>query len=162
MINRARWRWSAELAARFALPMTLLVLSVLFAWWPPARWALIITLPLLVLAGMDFLQDNHSLRRNYPLLARFRWVMEDLRPFLRSYIVEGDLEGRPYNHDERSLVYARAKGELIRTRLAPSLMFILMNINGLPIPCDPAPIFLPNGVSMLAAANAPGPIPPRC
>ena len=112
MINRARWRWSAELAARFALPITLLVLSVLFVWWPPARWALIITLPLLVLAGMDFFQDNHSLRRNYPLLARFRWVMEDLRPFLRSYIVEGDLEGRPYNHDERSLVYARAKGEL--------------------------------------------------
>ena len=74
MINRARWRWSAELAARFALPITLLLLSVLFAWWPPARWALIITLPLLVLAGMDFFQDNHSLRRNYPLLARFRFA----------------------------------------------------------------------------------------
>ncbi len=112
MINRARWRWSAEIVARFALPIGLLLLSVLFAWWPPARWGLIVTLPLLALAALDFFQDNHSLRRNYPLLARFRWVMEDLRPFLRSYIVEGDLEGRPYNHDDRALVYARAKGEL--------------------------------------------------
>ena len=112
MINRARWRWSAELVARFALPIALVLLSALFAWWEPMRWGLIVTLPLLVLAAMDFFQDNHSLRRNYPLLARFRWVMEDLRPFLRSYIVEGDLEGRPYNHDDRALVYARAKGEL--------------------------------------------------
>jgi len=39
-------------------------------------------------------------------------MMEDLRPYLRAYIVEGDLEGRPFNHDQRALVYARAKGQL--------------------------------------------------
>ena len=47
-----------------------------------------------------------------PLAGRIRWGMETLRPYFRSYFVEADLEGRPFNHDERALVYARAKGEL--------------------------------------------------
>ncbi|MGN3974654.1 FMN-binding glutamate synthase family protein [Tsuneonella sp. SYSU-LHT278] len=113
MINRAQWRWSANVATRFALPTACLVLSIAFAlaggWW---AWLLIGTLPLLAIATWDFFQDEHTLRRNYPLVARVRWVMEDLRPYARAYVIEGDLEGRPFNHDERELVYARAKGEL--------------------------------------------------
>ncbi|WP_126174711.1 FMN-binding glutamate synthase family protein [Tsuneonella rigui] len=110
MINRARWRWSANTATRFGLPAALLALSIVFAlWW---RWGLILTLPLLAIALWDFFQRKHTLRRNYPLLARVRWIMEDLRPFARAYVVEGDLDGRPFNHDERALVYARSKGEL--------------------------------------------------
>ncbi|GGE03939.1 FMN-binding glutamate synthase family protein [Tsuneonella deserti] len=110
MINRARWRWSANVATRFAVPGLLLALSLVFGlWW---RWGLIATLPLLAVALWDFVQPEHTLRRNYPLLARVRWMMEDLRPYARAYVVEGDLEGRPFNHDERALVYARAKGEL--------------------------------------------------
>jgi glutamate synthase domain-containing protein 2 len=73
---------------------------------------LIVWLPLLALAAYDFFQDRHTLWRNYPLVARIRWLMEDLRPFLRAYIVESDLDGRPFNIDERALVYARAKGQL--------------------------------------------------
>jgi len=66
----------------------------------------------LALTLWDFLQSAHTLRRNYPLIGRIRWGFEWLRPFLHSYIVEGDLEGRPFNRDERELVYARAKGNL--------------------------------------------------
>ncbi len=67
-------------------------------------------LVMLAIALVDISQSEHSLRRNYPVSAHFRWFFEWLRPFLRSYIVESDLEGRPYSLDERSLVYARAKG----------------------------------------------------
>nr|WP_083440244.1 FMN-binding glutamate synthase family protein [Altererythrobacter epoxidivorans] len=63
-------------------------------------------------AWWDFFQHDHTLRRNYPLIARIRWVAEDLRPFAQSYFVEGDLEGRPFSHQARALVYARAKGDL--------------------------------------------------
>ena len=88
-------------------------LCVLFVWLGGAwLWGLIASGPLLLLAIWDLFQDDHSLRRNYPLLARIRWIMEDLRPFARAYVVEGDLEGRPFNHDERALVYARAKKQL--------------------------------------------------
>jgi len=112
VINRARWRWSANVATRFSVPLALLALSALLMLWDWSRWGLLLTLPLLGVAVWDFFQREHTLRRNYPLLARVRWAMEDLRPYLRAYVVEGDLEGRPFNHDERALVYARAKGEL--------------------------------------------------
>ena len=103
---------SASLAARFGVPLLLVLATAVCAFWPPARWVLVVVLPLLAVALWDFFQTRHSLRRNYPLLARIRWAMEDLRPFARAYIVESDLDGRPFNHDERGLVYARAKGAL--------------------------------------------------
>lgn len=79
---------------------------------PRVFWLLLLFVPLLVVALIDLLQTHHSLRRNYPVSARFRWFFEWLRPFLRSYIVESDLDGRPFSHDERALVYARAKGDV--------------------------------------------------
>lgn len=79
---------------------------------PLILWLLVLFLPLLVLGLVDLFQSAHSLRRNYPVSARFRWLFEWLRPFLRSYIVENDLDGRPFSHDERALVYARAKGDV--------------------------------------------------
>ena len=112
MDNKSNARSSANLVRRFLAPAVLLLLSGLALIWEPTRWALLLLLPLLAIAVFDFFQKRHTLRRNYPLIARFRWLMEDLRPYLRSYIVESDLEGRPFNHDERALVYARSKGQL--------------------------------------------------
>ncbi|WP_068070803.1 FMN-binding glutamate synthase family protein [Novosphingobium lentum] len=112
MIPTAKLHDSAGLLTRFAVPLLLLVLAGWAVIEPPARWALLVLVPLLAIAVLDFFQTHHTLRRNYPLLARVRWIMEDLRPFARAYIVEGDLDGRPFNHDERALVYARAKGAL--------------------------------------------------
>lgn len=101
---------------QFVLPATLLGLSLLILLLSPVLpqllWGLVITLPLLALAAYDYAQTAHTLMRNYPLSARFRWFFEDLRPFLRSYIVESDLEGRPFDHDTRALIYARAKNEV--------------------------------------------------
>ena len=97
---------------RFAIPLVLVALVIACVVLPSAHWALWLLAPLLAIAAWDFVQTRHTLRRNYPLVARVRWLMEDLRPFLRAYVVEGDLDGRPFNHDERALVYARAKGQL--------------------------------------------------
>jgi glutamate synthase domain-containing protein 2 len=112
MRNLAPWRGSANLWGRLFAPGLVLLAAIAAAWWSAARWSLVLWLPLLAVALYDFLQRHHTLWRNYPLAARIRWGMEDLRPYLRSYVVEGDLEGRPFNHDERALVYARAKGQL--------------------------------------------------
>jgi glutamate synthase domain-containing protein 2 len=76
-----------------------------------AGWTLVALAPLLAVGVGDIMQDRHSLRRNFPILAHTRWLIEDLRPYLRQYIVEDDLSGRPFSHNERALVYARAKGE---------------------------------------------------
>ncbi|MFC3783566.1 glutamate synthase domain-containing protein 2 [Sphingopyxis italica] len=90
----------------------LLLLAAFAIWWTPARWTLLLWVPLLLVALYDALQRRHTLRRNYPLIARTRWLFEDLRPFLYSYIVESPFDGRPFTRAERDIVYARAKGDL--------------------------------------------------
>ncbi|MHA6332387.1 FMN-binding glutamate synthase family protein [Qipengyuania sp. CAU 1752] len=95
---------------RYAIP--LIMLGLCAAAWLLEPWLFVVLGPATLIALFDFFQTNHTLRRNYPLIARIRWMMEDLRPFFQSYIVESDLEGRPFSHQQRALVYARAKGDL--------------------------------------------------
>ena len=85
--------------------------AVIFALLPGWQWLLIILVPIILMGLYDIIQRSHSLWRNFPIVGRIRWVMEALRPYLRSYIVEGDLEGRPFDRDSRALIYARAKGQ---------------------------------------------------
>lgn len=97
--------------AGFVLVILVSLLCVLLGmtianWW---YFGLLGLLPLLLLGCWDLLQSRHSLLRNYPLLAHFRWLAEMLRPELHQYFIESDLDGRPYNRDDRSLVYERAK-----------------------------------------------------
>ncbi len=87
----------------------------LFLWlvslvWPPALWALMLYFPLLLIGLYDLFQRSHSLRRNFPLFGRGRWVMEALRPYVRQYFVESDTDGTPINRMFRNVVYQRAKG----------------------------------------------------
>lgn len=58
----------------------------------------------------DSTQTKHSLRRNYPLLARGRWFFEYIGHFFRTYLVVGDREDRPFSKVERTYVYKAAKG----------------------------------------------------
>lgn len=62
-----------------------------------------------IIGVYDLFQSQHTLLRNFPLLGRVRWLAEMLRPFFRSYIVESETEGRPFNHEQRAMVYRRAK-----------------------------------------------------
>ena len=101
-----------RLSPRYLVPTLVVAATLACVLLPPLRWGLVATVPLLAITLWDFVQNAHSLRRNYPLIARIRWGFEWLRPFLHSYLVESDLEGRPFNHDERALIYARAKGNL--------------------------------------------------
>lgn len=107
---------SASGSARFGALLAVIVLALIASaalFFPPSSlglWCVAGLLWLLAALGVwDFFQRPHTLMRNYPLLAHFRWIFEFLRPFLRQYIVEGDREARPYNHDQRSLIYQRAK-----------------------------------------------------
>jgi glutamate synthase domain-containing protein 2 len=75
-------------------------------------WWLIAAVPLTALAALavyDFFQTRHSILRNYPLTAHFRFMLEELRPEIRQYFLEPDTEGKPYPRTVRSLIYERAK-----------------------------------------------------
>ena len=92
-----------------AVTVLVLVLGLLWGW---IFWLLLLLAPLWAVALYDGLQAEHSLRRNYPLLGRGRWIMELLRPYLRQYIIESEIDGAPINRMFRSIVYQRAKGDI--------------------------------------------------
>jgi glutamate synthase domain-containing protein 2 len=75
-------------------------------------------IPFVILAALsgigvwDMVQEKHSLRRNYPLLANFRYMLEEVRPEIRQYFLESETDGTPFNRSKRAIVYQRAKGAL--------------------------------------------------
>jgi glutamate synthase domain-containing protein 2 len=60
----------------------------------------------------DMIQPNHSLKRNYPILANIRFFLEKIRPEIRQYFLESETDGVPFNRAKRSVVYQRAKAQL--------------------------------------------------
>ncbi|HSG65329.1 MAG TPA: FMN-binding glutamate synthase family protein [Gammaproteobacteria bacterium] len=74
-------------------------------------WGLTLALPLALLGTWDIAQRQHALMRNYPLIGRLRWLFESIRPQIQQYFVNDDLNGTPFNRVQRSIVYARAKGD---------------------------------------------------
>jgi len=53
--------------------------------------------------------SNHPVLNNYPVIGTFRYLFEAIRPEIQQYFVATDLSGRPYNRQQRTLVYRRAK-----------------------------------------------------
>jgi glutamate synthase domain-containing protein 2 len=64
---------------------------------------------LVVLYVRDVTQTKHAIRRNYPLVGRFRYLFEHLGEFFRQYFFAMDREEMPFNRAERSWVYRAAK-----------------------------------------------------
>jgi glutamate synthase domain-containing protein 2 len=80
---------------------------------------LFVLVPLLALCAAlsalgiwDLLQTRHSIRRNYPILAHIRFMLEKVRPEIRQYFLESDTDGTPFNRSKRAVAYQRAKGAL--------------------------------------------------
>ena len=67
---------------------------------------------LLVVAGMyfvDITQKKHAIRRNFPVIGRFRYWFEHLGEFFRQYFFALDREEMPFNRAERVWAYRAAK-----------------------------------------------------
>jgi glutamate synthase domain-containing protein 2 len=72
---------------------------------------LIILLPFLAMGLYDAFQSKHTIRKNFPLFGRLRYVMETIRPGVHQYFVESDTDGAPFNRLQRTQIYARSKRE---------------------------------------------------
>jgi glutamate synthase domain-containing protein 2 len=67
----------------------------------------------LVVAAMyviDVRQTKHAIRRNFPVIGRFRYLFEHLGEFFRQYFFALDREEMPFNRAERAWAYRAAKG----------------------------------------------------
>ena len=101
--------------ARFLLLLLFSVLVVLvglaavlgsWAWLVLA----VLVVGLIVLGLWDTVQRRHSVLRNYPVIGHMRYLLEKIRPEIQQYFIERNFDGRPYDRDTRSVLYARAKG----------------------------------------------------
>lgn len=62
-----------------------------------------------VLYAIDVTQTKQAIRRNYPVIGRFRYLFEYLGEFFRQYFFAMDREELPFNRAQRSWVYRAAK-----------------------------------------------------
>jgi len=99
-----RYSIFAALVAVAALGLTVGAAGVWHGWV-----ALAVAGPLALLGLYDLRQTRHSLLRNYPVVAHMRWLFEGIRPEIRQYLIESDADAFPFNREQRSLVYQRAK-----------------------------------------------------
>ncbi|MBW0149155.1 FMN-binding glutamate synthase family protein [Marinobacter arenosus] len=67
---------------------------------------------LAALGTYDLLQRRHTVSRNYPILANFRYLLESIGPEIRQYFIQSDTEERPFSREQRTIVYQRAKNVL--------------------------------------------------
>ena len=151
---------------RFTILGLSLVTALVSGYYLPRVWAipLFAISALLSLIGLyDLAQPLHSVRRNYPIVGRLRWLFEDIRP--------GDPaisdRGRP---DEDALLAkpalaglrARQERAAAIARSARSWTSTRMAMSSSPIPPGrrPSPIRRPSGRAS-AATIAASPMRPR-
>lgn len=89
-----------------------LIITFGLGFFLSSNWYVVFGIVVIItyLGYYDVFQTRHTIMRNYPVLGRFRYVLEELRPKLYQYFVESDIDGRPFNRVDRSTVYQRAKG----------------------------------------------------
>jgi glutamate synthase domain-containing protein 2 len=57
----------------------------------------------------DITQTKQAIRRNYPVVGRFRYLFEHMGEFFRQYFFAQDREELPFNRAQRAWVYRAAK-----------------------------------------------------
>jgi glutamate synthase domain-containing protein 2 len=96
--------------------ITAVVLVLVWSYyWTYGLLAFVVIAPLIYMGVADMVQKQQSIRRNFPIMGRLRYVFEDLRPKIQQYFVESDTDGAPINRNDRSVIYQRAKKQIDTT-----------------------------------------------
>ena len=96
--------------ALFAISVALALASLAMSFVDHAWiWAALIFGALSVVGVADLLQTRSTLRRNYPILAHFRYGLESIGPEMRQYFIQADTAEVPFSRQQRALVYQRSK-----------------------------------------------------
>lgn len=98
-----------------------LLLIIWAYYWIDALLGFLILGPIIYMGVVDMIQTKQSIKRNFPLLGRLRYVFEDMRPKIQQYFVESDTDGSPINRNDRSVIYQRAKKQVDTTPFGTQL-----------------------------------------
>ena len=88
---------------------------------------LIFTLSYTLIGLYDLFFSPHNLNRLYPVVAYIRYFLESYRVEIQQYFIASNTEELPFNREQRSLVYQRAKN--IRDTIAFGTQRDLMEEN---------------------------------
>ncbi len=99
MRNQAKYAFALLTCVAIFLPLVQIQLA----------WISLLLLGFVILGLCDIRQARHAIRRNYPILGHFRYLLESVRPEINQYFVESNTNGMPFNREIRSIVYQRAK-----------------------------------------------------
>jgi len=69
----------------------------------------IVSALIIVMGRRDRLQTQHSIRINFPIVSRIRYLSEHISPELRQYFFEGDHEGKPFSRLDFQFIVKAAK-----------------------------------------------------
>src|ERR1700744_4596004 len=86
-----------------------------------ALFAFVIAGPLIIIGIADMIQQRHSIKRNFPVIGRLRYVLEKIRPEIYQYFIESDTDGTPVNRNDRAVIYQRAKQQIDTTPFGTQL-----------------------------------------
>ncbi|MDE2009427.1 MAG: FMN-binding glutamate synthase family protein [Candidatus Omnitrophica bacterium] len=92
--------------------LVIVINGVLAPVFPRIWYSMFFFGPVILVGLMDMFQQHHAIRRNFPIIGNFRYLLEFFRPEINQYFVESNTSGTPFNRLDRSLVYQRAKGQL--------------------------------------------------
>lgn len=88
----------------------LALVAGLYWVWPPVLFLLILIVPYIGVGIYDIVSPYNVLG-NYPVIGHLRYFFEFIAPELRQYFLETNQSGRPFNREQRTLIYARASGK---------------------------------------------------
>ncbi len=115
MRDRVRNLFVNLFPARYLAFLACLALSVLSVWRAQTDhdwwWGAAIFGALSAIGIIDVFQRRHTVSRNYPVLAHFRYFLESIGPEIRQYFIEPDTQKNPFSRLQRALIYQRAKGQ---------------------------------------------------
>ena len=75
-------------------------------------WYIVLGIVVLLIVGLaihDLVQVREPILRNFPVIGHGRFLLEELGPKLRQYIVANNNEERPFNRDQRHWIYRSAE-----------------------------------------------------
>lgn len=111
MLNWIDQRVPVRFIAFFAVVVLWVLSALQLVVGQASLWVVLCLTGLVGLGVHDLQQKSHAILRNYPIIGHLRFLLEFIRPELRQYFIEGDDDAVPFSRSQRSLVYARAKGE---------------------------------------------------
>ena len=113
----------------FALPFS----ATLF-WLNPEYvvlvWANILLIPFFFLGIFDFYQKKSPVLRNYPIIGRLRFLLQEIRPQIRQYFIEAEDEEVPYSRQQHSMVTERSKPKMEHFHLEHFRVYMILNTFG--------------------------------